>query len=77
MTLELYYRASCPFCLKVLAFMKDNNIEITLKDISATSDVRNDLIRIGGKQQVPCLVIDGKPLYESDDIINWLKENYK
>lgn len=33
--------------------------------------------KIGGKTQVPCLVIDGKPLYESLDIIEWLKTNYK
>ncbi|WP_373454247.1 glutathione S-transferase N-terminal domain-containing protein [Halanaerobium congolense] len=27
------------------------------------------------KRQVPCLFIDGEPLYESSDIINWLKSN--
>ena len=36
-----------------------------------------DLIRIGGMMQTPCLMIDGKAMYESDDIIEWLKENYK
>ena len=36
-----------------------------------------ELVKIGGKSQVPCLVIDGRALYESDDIIEWLKENYK
>lgn len=25
--------------------------------------------------QVPCLFIDGEPLYESMDIIKWLEEN--
>ena len=34
-----------------------------------------ELIQVGGKQQVPCLFIDGKPLYESLDIIRWLEEN--
>lgn len=34
---------------------------------------QNDLVRIGGKKQVPCLVINGKPLYESDDIIAYLR----
>ena len=34
--------------------------------------VRDELIAIGGKGQVPCLVIDGQPLYESDDIIQYL-----
>lgn len=29
----------------------------------------------GGKHQVPCLFIDGKPLYESSDIIAWFEQN--
>jgi glutathione S-transferase len=33
---------------------------------------QNDLIKIGGKKQIPCLVIEGKALYESDDIIAYL-----
>ena len=36
-----------------------------------------ELIKIGGKPQVPCLVIDGKALYESLDIIEWFKRNKK
>lgn len=35
-----------------------------------------DLIKRGGKDQVPCLFIDGKALYESDDIIKYFKENF-
>ena len=27
------------------------------------------------ERQVPCLFIDGKPLYESGDIIEWLRDN--
>lgn len=30
------------------------------------------LIHDGGKDQVPCLLIEGRPLYESMDIIEWL-----
>ena len=36
---------------------------------------RLELIRVGGKQQVPCLFIDGKPMYESMDIVEWLRAN--
>ncbi|MFW5961846.1 MAG: glutaredoxin family protein [bacterium] len=34
-----------------------------------------ELIEVGGKRQVPCLFINGEPLYESRDILNWLKSN--
>ena len=33
------------------------------------------LMEVGGKRQVPCLFIDGAPLYESSDIIDWLRAN--
>ena len=33
------------------------------------------LLSVGGKMQVPCLFIDGEPLYESMDIIKWLEEH--
>lgn len=76
MKLELYYSPTCPFCLKVLHHINTNNIDgIELKDKSANSGFQAELIEVGGKSQVPCLIIDGKPLYESDDIIQWLNEH--
>lgn len=77
MQLKLFYRASCPFCQKVLRFMQSKGIEFEMHDIAASNEAQQELINVGGKQQVPCLFIDGKPLYESDDIIEWLTENYK
>lgn len=74
--LVLYYMPSCPYCQKVLRYMESNNIEIPLKNIREDSAIREELITIGGKGQVPCLVIDRKAMYESDDIIEWLKENF-
>ena len=47
-----------------------------MKNILTDSQAKLELLEIGGKTQVPCLVIDGKALYESDDIINWLEQNY-
>lgn len=75
--LTLYYTPHCLYCGKVLAFMKQNNIELPLKDTSGNPAYREELHKIGGKTQVPCLVIDGKALYESSDIIRWLGENVK
>ena len=49
--------------------MKSRGIEVPLRDISTDADALETLVRVGGKRQVPCLFIDGEPLYESDDII--------
>ena len=68
----LYYKKSCPYCQKVLRFMQDNKINLDMRDTLQPGN-QNDLIHIGGKKQVPCLVIGSKPMYESDDIIAYLR----
>ena len=73
--LKLYYFPSCPFCQKVLNYLDDKDFEIEFKNIREDKEAKKELVEIGGKNQVPCLFIDGKPLYESDDIIEWLKEH--
>lgn len=71
--LHLYYRPTCPYCQKVLRYMQAYNIELPLHDITASEADRAYLVEHGGRQQVPCLFIDGEALYESDDIIDYLK----
>lgn len=73
--LALYYRPTCPFCIRVLDFMDRQGVTIPLIDISRDRDAAATLIEVGGKQQVPCLFIDGEPLYESSDIISWIDEH--
>lgn len=64
-----------PFCKKVMYYLKRNNLSVEIMDINKDPKNKEDLERIGGKVQVPMLLIDGKPLYESDDIIDWFKKN--
>ncbi len=70
---SLYYKKSCPYCTKVLRFMDENKIMLDMRDTLQPGN-QNDLIRVGGKKQVPCLVIDGKAMYESNDIIDYLRQ---
>ena len=72
--LLLYIMPGCPYCSKVLRFMKERGIEVPLRSTSEPG-ARAELIEKGGKFQAPCLFIDGAPLYESDDIIAWLGAN--
>ena len=55
--------------------MDRQGVTIPLIDISQDRDAAATFIEGGGKQQVPCLCIDGKPLYESSDIISWIDEH--
>lgn len=75
--LTLYHFDGCPYCQRVKDFMKQKGISIPMKDTHQDPEAKEELIRIGGKLQVPCLTIDGKALYESLDIIDWFKKNWK
>ncbi|QOY60642.1 glutaredoxin family protein [Thermophilibacter immobilis] len=70
--LVLYMKPSCPYCRRVMSYMEKSHIELPERDISRDPSAREELVRVGGKGQVPCLFIDGEPLYESADIIGYL-----
>ena len=73
--LLLYYSNTCGFCHRVLDFMQERNIEIPMRETGQDPAAREELREIGGKTQVPCLLVDGQPMYESLDIIEWLGKN--
>ena len=74
----LYFMPSCPFCQRVLQIAENLKIELDLKDISEDSSTKEELTKLGGKSQVPFLVDTEKDtsMYESNDIIEYLRENY-
>ena len=74
--MELYQYAACPFCVKVRRFLKREGISLPLKD-AKSEPYRSELLRGGGKPQVPCLKITDPAgqvswMYESGDIIDFL-----
>ncbi len=76
MNLNLYYFDSCPYCQKVLRKINELNLKsITYSDTMKDPSNREKLINDTGRATVPCLYIDGKPMHESDDIVNWLEAN--
>ena len=76
MNLKLFMKVTCPFCQKVFREIeRSGRTDIEMHDIIASQEDEQELIRVGGKRQVPCLFIDGKPMYESDAIVKWLQEN--
>lgn len=70
---KLFVGTACPHCKKVENFMEENNIKIEIVNINEDREAMKELIQNGGKRQVPCLFHDGKYLYESNDIIEFLK----
>jgi glutaredoxin len=79
-SLELYQFEACPFCVKVRREIKRQSVTITLKDAKRDETARSELAAGGGQIKVPCLKItkDGQEtwMYESSDIVNYLKQEF-
>jgi glutaredoxin 3 len=75
--LTLYVKKSCPYCTKVDRYIDAHNLRIKTIDITNNMDARETLIKTGGKAQVPCLFVNGKPMYESRAIITFLKKQFE
>ncbi len=76
-SLVLYQFERCPYCAAVTEYLKRRRITIPLRDILTDPGGLEELIRVGGKRQVPCLIIDGKALYESENIIQWFEKHWQ
>ena len=75
--LTLYIKTGCPFCIKVLEYLKQHAIDFEEKNI-VNEGVAEELIARGGKRQVPYLIDNerGVAMYESEDIIQFLETYY-
>ncbi len=76
--LILIHKEECPYSLKVRQFMSDNHISYVSLVSPTGAPSRKILMKLGGKQQVPFLVDTdvGEMMYESDDIVEYLKKTY-
>lgn len=75
--LTLYVKTGCPFCHKVLDVGRELGLSFDEKNI-ADDAVAAELVRRGGKRQVPYLVDSERntELYESADISEYLRARY-
>jgi len=75
--LTLYVRTGCPYCAKALAAGEELGISFDLKNV-ADPGVSEELVEKGGKSQTPYLIDSerGVAMYESDAIVNYLREHY-
>ncbi len=76
MSMILYHFDSCPYCVKVRNTVSELGVALEMRDTRENDAYREELLELTGRTQVPCMVIDGKPMHESDDIVNYLKENF-
>ncbi len=71
--LTLYKFDSCPFCIRVMRVLDATGVEVEMRDTRGDPQARAHLLAETGRTTVPCLFIDGVPLFESADIADWLR----
>lgn len=74
--LILYIGASCGFCHKVIYFLNENSIDISVVDVWEDEKAFKEMTQLSGTTQVPCLKIGNTFMLESDDIIQQIKTWY-
>ncbi len=79
--LALYQFKTCPFCIKVRRAMRALSLNIELRDAQHDPQHREALLQGGGQIKTPCLRITDEQgnsqwMYESDDIIRYLRQRF-
>lgn len=71
----LYIKKGCFYCERVKSVCRSNSIEYTEKNIT-DEGVDAELIKLGGKHQVPFMVDGDVMMYESRSIIDYISKKY-
>jgi glutathione S-transferase len=76
--LELWSFEASPFCRKVREELTRLGLDYQVHNVGKRGRRRRELVALGGKMQVPYLVDTntGTAMYESDDIIAYLRATY-
>lgn len=72
--LILYIGSTCPYCARVTDFLRQNPMDIEIKDVWSDEAANQEMLALTGRSQVPCLRIGNSYMHESLDIIEKLKE---
>ncbi|WP_226011621.1 glutathione S-transferase N-terminal domain-containing protein [Halomicrobium salinisoli] len=77
--LELYELEGCPYCAKVKTKLDELDLDYESHMVPSSHSERDEVEEVSGQTGVPVLVdedngVEGMP--ESDDIVEYLEENY-
>jgi glutathione S-transferase len=77
LNLQLFHKWHCPYSARVRDFVDEHGLgdRIDYVEIQEVEGAKERLAAMTGKSQVPCLVVDGKPMLESGAIVQWLQQN--
>lgn len=57
---KVYSTPTCPFCIRLKQFLKDNNIDFEDVDVASNEEAAREMIEKSGQMGVPVLDIEGE-----------------
>jgi glutaredoxin 3 len=60
MTVTVYSTPTCPYCVMVKSYLKENKVEFTDVNVAEDKDKAQEMIDKSGQMGVPVLEINGK-----------------
>lgn len=81
MNVKLYTYQACPYCEKVRQAFAEMGFDYEEVDAERGTPGSKALVELGGRQQVPFLVVEEggeivHQMYESNDIIDYAKQHF-
>lgn len=59
-SVKVYSTPTCPWCIRVKGFLKDNNITFQDVDVASSQQAAEEMIQKSGQMGVPVLDIGGE-----------------
>jgi glutaredoxin 3 len=57
---KVYSTATCPWCVRVKQFLKDNNIAFEDYDVGIDTEKAEEMVSLSGQMGVPVINIEGE-----------------
>lgn len=73
--LALYMTQRCWYCRAVFTAADRLGVDLEYRNILRDEGHLRELLALTGRRTVPCMLIDGEPLFESARIVEWFSEN--
>lgn len=73
--IRLFVYETCPYCIKVRNAFDEMGLEYEVVIADRGTPGSEELLSLGGRQQVPFLVDGDTMMYESSDIIDYAREH--
>jgi glutaredoxin len=74
--LVLYMTDRCGYCRIVFRVADRLGVNFEYRNTLRESMHREELIALTGRRTVPCMLVDGDPMFESAHISEWLQETF-